>query len=52
VLLVPTTRRVELTPAGSALLERARRALAEVDGAIDAEGWLTQRPARTELPDD
>src|SRR5437016_10263768 len=34
VLFVRTTRRVELTPAGSALLERARRALAEVDGAI------------------
>src|SRR5207244_4235173 len=27
-------RRVELTPAGSALLERSRRALAEIDGAF------------------
>lgn len=35
VLFVRTTRRVELTPAGSALLERARRALAEVDAAVD-----------------
>ena len=35
VLFVRTTRRVELTPAGAALLERARRALAEVDLAID-----------------
>ena len=35
VLFVRTTRRVELTPAGIALLERARRALVEVDLAID-----------------
>ena len=34
MLFVRTTRRVELTPAGSLLLERARRALAEVDGAV------------------
>jgi DNA-binding transcriptional LysR family regulator len=34
VLFVRTTRRVELTEAGSLLLERARRALAEIDGAI------------------
>lgn len=34
VLFVRTTRRVELTPAGSLLLERSRRALAEIDGAI------------------
>jgi DNA-binding transcriptional LysR family regulator len=34
VLFVRTTRQVELTPAGSLLLERARRALAEIDGAI------------------
>jgi DNA-binding transcriptional LysR family regulator len=34
VLFVRTTRRVELTAAGSLLLERARRALAEIDGAI------------------
>src|SRR3954453_3053077 len=34
VLFVRTTRRVELTPAGSVLLERSRRALAEIDGAI------------------
>jgi DNA-binding transcriptional LysR family regulator len=35
VLFVRTTRRVELTPAGTALLERARKALAEVELAID-----------------
>ena len=35
VLFLRTTRRVELTPAGRALLERGRRALAEVDLAID-----------------
>ena len=35
VLFVRTTRRVELTPAGAALLERARRALLEVDLAVD-----------------
>jgi DNA-binding transcriptional LysR family regulator len=35
VLFIRTTRRVELTPAGSALLERARHALAEVGLAID-----------------
>ena len=35
VLFVRTTRRVELTPAGTALLERARRALAEIDAAVD-----------------
>src|SRR3954469_12075482 len=34
VLFVRTTRRVELTSAGAALLERGRRALAEVDGAV------------------
>ncbi|HET6547510.1 MAG TPA: LysR family transcriptional regulator [Solirubrobacter sp.] len=35
VLFVRTTRRVELTPAGAALLERARRALLEVGLAVD-----------------
>jgi DNA-binding transcriptional LysR family regulator len=34
VLFVRTTRRVELTPAGSLLFEQARRALAEIDGAL------------------
>src|SRR5438105_5784738 len=34
VLFVRTTRRVELTPSGSVLLERSRRALAEIDAAI------------------
>lgn len=34
-LLVRSTRRVELTPAGEALLTDARRILADVDGAID-----------------
>jgi DNA-binding transcriptional LysR family regulator len=39
VLFVRTTRRVELTPAGSLLLARARRALVEIDGAVaDARG--------------
>jgi DNA-binding transcriptional LysR family regulator len=33
-LFVRTTRRVELTAAGSLLFERARRALAEIDGAL------------------
>ena len=35
LLFVRTTRRVELTEAGSLLLDRSRRALAEIDGAID-----------------
>jgi DNA-binding transcriptional LysR family regulator len=34
MLFVRTTRRVELTAAGALLLERSRRALAEIDGAI------------------
>jgi DNA-binding transcriptional LysR family regulator len=34
VLFVRTTRRGELTAAGSVLLERSRKALAEIDGAI------------------
>lgn len=34
VLFIRTTRRVELTPAGALLLERSRRALAEIDGAV------------------
>jgi DNA-binding transcriptional LysR family regulator len=34
VLFERTTRRVELTQAGSLLLERSRRALAEIDGAV------------------
>jgi DNA-binding transcriptional LysR family regulator len=34
-LFVRTTRRVELTPPGALLLNRARRALAEIDAAID-----------------
>jgi DNA-binding transcriptional LysR family regulator len=44
VLFVRTTRSVELTAAGSSLLERSRRALSELDGAIaDA-----RRSAQTE----
>lgn len=35
VLFVRTTRRVELTPAGAALLDRARRALTEVELAVE-----------------
>jgi DNA-binding transcriptional LysR family regulator len=34
VLIVRTTRSVELTAAGSVLLERSLRALAEIDGAV------------------
>src|SRR5258708_1969107 len=34
VLVVRTTRRVELTAAGCVLLERSRQALIEIDGAI------------------
>jgi DNA-binding transcriptional LysR family regulator len=45
MLFVRTTRRVELTPAGSVLLVRARRALAEIDGAI-------ADVRRSVLPDD
>jgi len=41
VLFVRTTRRVELTPAGSLLLERTRRALAEIDGAVSDARRLT-----------
>lgn len=43
VLFVRTTRRVELTAAGSLLLERTRRALAEIDGAV-AEAGQSVRP--------
>src|SRR6059058_4599924 len=35
VLFIRTTRRVELTAAGAALLERGRRALAEVELAVE-----------------
>ncbi|HYI20718.1 MAG TPA: LysR family transcriptional regulator [Solirubrobacteraceae bacterium] len=35
LLFIRTTRRVELTPAGSALLVRTRRALAEIELAVD-----------------
>src|SRR5215210_5038919 len=44
VLFVRTTRRVALTPAGAALFERGRRALAEVDLAVDD----ARRAARSE----
>jgi DNA-binding transcriptional LysR family regulator len=44
VLFVRTTRRVELTDAGLLLLERSRRALAEIDGAIGE----VQRSARAD----
>ena len=42
VLFVRTTRRVELTPAGSLLLERTRRALGEIDGAVSDVRHLTR----------
>jgi DNA-binding transcriptional LysR family regulator len=45
VLFVRMTWHVELTPAGFALLERARRALAEIDGAME-EAWRAARPDR------
>jgi hypothetical protein len=45
VLFVRTTRRVELTAAGLALLERSRRALVEIDGAI-AEARRARRARR------
>ena len=48
VLFVRTTRHVELTPAGSALLERSRRALAEVDAAI-ADARRAAQPDSTAL---
>jgi len=48
VLFVRTTRRVELTPAGALLLERARRALAEIDGAV-ADVRRLSRPGRDML---
>jgi DNA-binding transcriptional LysR family regulator len=44
VLFTRTTRRVELTPAGVALLERARRALAEVELAVE-EARAAAQPA-------
>ena len=43
VLFIRTTRRVELTPAGSVMLDRARRALAEIDGAV-ADARRMTRP--------
>ena len=45
VLFVRTTRRVELTAAGSILLERSRRALAEIDRAIADARRSTQPDA-------
>jgi DNA-binding transcriptional LysR family regulator len=44
VLFIRTTRRVELTPAGIALLGRARRAIAEVDLAVE-EARAAAQPA-------
>ena len=47
VLFRRTTRQVELTPAGAALLERARRALAEVElGVEDARRAARPRDGR------
>jgi len=43
-LFVRTTRRVELTSAGAALLERARRALADIDGAV-ADARRSRQPS-------
>ena len=47
VLFLRTTRHVELTPAGVALLGRARRALAEVDLAIDEARRVAESGAGT-----
>ena len=44
-LFVRTTRHVELTPAGFALLEGTRRALAEIDSAVE-EARRATRPDR------
>jgi acetyl esterase/lipase len=53
-LLRRSTRSVELTPAGGALLERARRLLADVDAAVSATqsagGELAARVARLWAP--
>jgi DNA-binding transcriptional LysR family regulator len=50
VLFTRTTRRVELTPAGTALLERARRAIAEVDLAVEEARATAQAPAIGFMP--
>jgi DNA-binding transcriptional LysR family regulator len=47
-LFVRTTRHVELTPAGFALLEPARRALAEIDAVIE-DARRAARPDRSVL---
>ena len=44
-LLNRTTRRMSLTEAGSALIERCRRVLAEAEAAEDAVGMLQGAPA-------
>ena len=48
VLFVRTTRHVELTPAGVALLEHARRALADADRAVD-EARRAAHPEQAQL---
>ena len=48
VLFVRTTRHVELTPAGTALLDRSRRALAEIDAAVD-EARRAAKPGESTL---
>src|SRR3954453_23145955 len=45
VLFARPPGRVELTSAGAALLERGRRALAEVELAVDAAGRAAAPPA-------
>jgi LysR family transcriptional regulator, benzoate and cis,cis-muconate-responsive activator of ben and cat genes len=44
-LLIRSTRKVELTPAGTALLEDAREVLAAVDGAVDRARALARGEA-------
>jgi DNA-binding transcriptional LysR family regulator len=50
VLFTRTTRRVELTPAGTALLERARRAIAELDLAVEEARAVDQAAAIGFMP--
>jgi DNA-binding transcriptional LysR family regulator len=50
VLFIRTTRRVELTRAGTALLARARRAIAEVDLAVDEARAAAQAPSIGFMP--
>src|SRR4051812_49946000 len=50
VLFVRTTRSVQLTPAGTALLARARQALAGVDEAVDGARRAARQAGGGPLP--